>query len=424
MIRKLQFLIIAVVLIVASFATGLPFLFFIVYVSLLAVGGSYVLTRFGLADLEAGYRVDHRQGHVGDDLRTTYSISNTGGLPKPWLEVYNPTDLPEALPGRALGLRSWAQRSWIAIVPLTRRGTYRIEPMVVRTGDPFGFFEAAASVGRPTVVTVFPRVVPLPRWRLPNANLEGSHSAPERTLQTTPLATTVRPYAPGDSFNRIHWRSTARLGEIQVKEFDLEQTADVWLFVDLEGSIQAGQGDVSTVEEGLRVAASIAHDAILENRAVGLTTSGHRLVSLPADRGPRQHQKIMQLLAAVEGDGRTPLAEVLLTGLPWLRRGMTAVVITPSQDRRWARALTGLRARGVAAVVISLDAASYERAVGQGAAENDAAAQKKPTSTKERRHDGGSERGQEQRAMRFTLAEFDLKTYEVGAGDNLGAVLA
>src|SRR5664280_2828244 len=286
-----------------------------VYLGLLAIGGSYVLTRFGLADLEAGYRVDHRQGHVGDDMRTTYSISNASELPVP-------------LPGRALSLRSWAQRSWIAIVPLTRRGTFRIEPMVVRTGDPFGFFEAAASVGRPTVVTVFPRVVPLPRWRLPHSNLEGSHSAPERTLQTTPLATTVRPYAPGDSFNRIHWRSTARIGEIQVKEFDLEQTADVWLFVDLESPIQTGEGDISTVEETLRVAASIAHDAILENRAVGLTTSGHRLVSIPADRGPRQRQKIMQLLAAVEGDGGTPLAEMLLTGLPQLRRGMTAVSYT------------------------------------------------------------------------------------------------
>jgi uncharacterized protein (DUF58 family) len=407
-IRRLQFLIVAVILLIAAFASGLPFLFYVVYLWLLAIGGSYVLTRFGLADLEAGYRVDHRQAHVGDDLRTTYSISNASGLPKPWLEVYNPTDLPVPLPGRALGLRSWAQRSWIAIVPLTRRGTYRIEPMVVRTGDPFGFFEAAATVGRPTVVTVFPRVVPLPRWRLPNSNLEGSHSAPERTLQTTPLATTVRPYAPGDSFNRIHWRSTARVGEIQVKEFDLEQTADVWLFVDLESPIQTGEGDVSTVEETLRVAASIAHDAILENRAVGLTTSGHRLVSIPADRGPRQRQKIMQLLAAVEGDGGTPLAEMLLTGLPQLRRGMTAVVVTASRERRWVRALTSLRARGVASAVIALDAASYDVAARRrrrGDAEADLASQ-------------------EQRALRFALAEYDIKCHEVHAGDNLGAVLA
>ena len=409
MIRRLQFLIVAVVLLVAAFSTGLGFLFYVVYLGLLAVGGSYVLTRFGLADLEAGYRVDHRQGHVGDDMRTTYSISNASGLPKPWLEVYNPTDLPVPLPGRALSLRSWAQRSWIAIVPLTRRGTFRIEPMVVRTGDPFGFFEAAATVGRPTVVTVFPRVLALPRWRLPNAFLEGTHSAPERTLQTTPLATTVRPYAPGDSFNRIHWRSTARLGEIQVKEFDLEQTADLWLFVDLESRVQAGEGDISTVEEAMRVAASIAHDAILENRAVGLTTSGHRLVSIPADRGPRQRQKIMQLLAAAEGDGRTPLAEVLLTGLPKLRRGMTAVIVTSSPERTWVRTLTSLRTRGVAAAVVALDAESYEHA---GQPQNRGA---------DKASDAA---GQQRRALRFALAEYDVKTYEVHAGDNLGAVLA
>lgn len=408
MIRRLQFLLVAVILLIAAFSSGLPFLFYVVYLGLLAIGGSYVLTRSGLADLEAGYRVDHRQGHVGDDLRTTYSISNISRLPKLWLEVYNPTDLPVPLPGRALGLRSWAERSWIAIVPLTRRGTYRIEPMVVRTGDPFGFFEAAATVGRPTVITVFPRVLPLPRWRLPNSNLEGSHSVPERTLQTTPLATTVRPYAPGDSFNRIHWRSTARVGEIQVKEFDLEQTADVWLFVDLESPIQTGEGDVSTVEEAVRVAASIAHDAILENRAVGLTTSGHRLVSIPADRGPRQRQKIMQLLAAVEGDGGTPLAEMLLAGLPRLRRGMTAVVVTASRERRWVRALTPLRARGVAAAVIALDAASYDVAGSRrrsGEVDADLASH-------------------EQRALRFALAEYDIKCHEVHAGDNLGSVLA
>ena len=234
--------------------------------------------------------------------------------------------------------------------------------MVVRTGDPFGFFEAAATVGRPTVVTVFPRVVPLPRWRLPNANLEGTHSAPERTLQTTPLATTVRPYAPGDSFNRIHWRSTARLGEIQVKEFDLEQTADVWLFVDLEPPCRLERATFRRSRNSLRVAASIAHDAIVENRAVGVTTSGHRLVR-PGRPGPAPATEDH----GAAGGGRrrrphSPLGEVLLAGLPRLRRGMTAVVVTPSLDRSWVRALAALRSRGVAAVVVTVDAASYERA--------------------------------------------------------------
>ena len=320
-----------------------------------------MLTRFGLADLEAGYRVDHRQGHVGDDLRTTYSISNASGLPKPWLEVYNPTDLPVPLPGRALGLRSWAQRSWIAIVPLTRRGTFRIEPMVVRTGDPFGFFEAAATVGRPTVVTVFPRVVPLPRWRLPQREPRG---------QPLGAGADAADDAAGDDRPPVRARataSTASTGAARPGSARSRSRSSIssrrptsGSYVDLEAAVQGGEGDISTVEESLRVAASIAHDAILENRAVGLTTSGHRLVSIPADRGPRQRQKIMQLLAAVDGDGRTPLAEVLLTGLPKLRRGMTAVVVTPSRERAWVRTLTTLRGRGVTAAVVALDAASYE----------------------------------------------------------------
>ena len=57
---------------------------------------------------------------------------------------------------------------------------------------------------------------------------------------------------PGDSMNRIHWRSTARYGDIQVKEFDLEQTADAWIILDLQRGIQAGRGEESTTEATIR----------------------------------------------------------------------------------------------------------------------------------------------------------------------------
>jgi uncharacterized protein (DUF58 family) len=362
MIRRLQALVAAVVLLVAAFATGLAFLFYLLYLGILVVGGSYVLTRLGLTDLEAGYAVNQLHGRVGDTLRLTYTLRNAGRLPKVWLEVHNPTNLPGGLAGRALSLGPRAERSWIVKTPLTRRGHFRIEPLQIRTGDPFGLFEASAAVGQGLSLVVYPRVERLPLWRLPAASIEGSHAAPERTLQTTPLATTVRPYAPGDSMNRIHWKSTARHGEIQVKEFDLEQTSDAWIFLDLERRVQRGKGDDSTVEVAVRAAASIADRALLENRAVGLTTVGHRTAVLPADRGGRQHLKIMQLLAAVDGDGATPLSEALIAGLPRLRRGMTAVVITASHDRSWIRPLVALRSRGVACVAVVLDGPAFAAA--------------------------------------------------------------
>jgi uncharacterized protein (DUF58 family) len=124
----------------------------------------------------------------------------------------------------------------------------------VRSGDPFGFFEASASVGQGVSLIVYPRVDPLPHWRLPTAMVEGSHAQPERTSRP-------RRSRPPSGRGRRAIRSTdplattARHGEIQVKEFDLEQTADAWIFLDLDASVQEGEGDESTVEVGVRAAA-------------------------------------------------------------------------------------------------------------------------------------------------------------------------
>jgi len=414
MIRRIQLLVLGIVLLVAALSTGLPFIFYLLYLAILVVGGSYVLTRLGLADLEAGYAVSQVYGHVGEQFRVTYTLRNASRLVKPWLEVHNPTSLPVAIPGRAIALGSRGERSWVAKVPLTRRGHYRIEPLQVRTGDPFGFFEASASVGQPVTLVVYPRIDRLPLWRLPAANLEGSHAAPERTFQTSPLATTVRPYAPGDGFNRIHWRSTARHGEIQVKEFDLEQTADVWIFLDLERDIQTGDGEDSSAEVAIRAAASIADRSLNENRAVGLTAFGHRVSVLPADRGGRQHLKVMQTLAAVEADGAAPLVEGLVTGLSRLRRGMTAVVITASLDPAWVRPLAGLRARGVACVVLT---------VGPRPAPDGATHRRWPSEEDSLRPAGPSDESARTN-LRHALAEYQLKTYRVRAGRPLGEQLA
>jgi uncharacterized protein (DUF58 family) len=422
MIRRIQALAIATTLVLAAFSTGLPFLFYLLYLAVLVIGGSYIVTRLGLTDLEAGYAVNQLHGRVGDTLRVTYTLRNAGRMPKLWLEVYNPTNLPAGLPGRALSLGPNGERSWIIKTPLNRRGHFRIEPLQIRTGDPFGLFEAAAAVGQGLSLVVYPRVERLPLWRLPAANIEGSHAAPERTLQTTPLATTVRPYAPGDSFNRIHWKSTARHGDIQVKEFDLEQTSDAWIFLDLDRRVQAGRGDDSTVEVGVRAAASIADRALLENRAVGLTTSGHRIAVVPADRGGRQHHKIMQLLAAVEGDGTGQLAETLVTGLSRLRRGMTAVVITPSLERNWVRPLASLRSRGVACVVVLIDAES-SRAASEPARPSEVAAAWAAAAGSPAWQADAEAKAQAARALRHALAEYELRVNWVHARRPLAEAL-
>ncbi len=404
MIRRLQFGLIAMVLLVAAFSTGADFVFFLVYLGILVVGGAYLITRSGLADLEAGYVLDRPHAQVGDALRATYTVRNPSRIPKLWLEVYNPTSLPVAIPGRALALGSRSERSWVARVPLSRRGHFRVDPMVIRTGDAFGLFESYASVGAPSTVIVYPRVEVLPRWRLPAATLEGTRASPERTLQTTAMATSVRPYVPGDAYNRIHWKSSARHQELQIKEFDLEQTADVWIFLDLERSAHTGSGDAATIETAVRVAASIGSRALGDNRSLGFAAVGARRAVLPADRGPRQQQKLLQLLAAVDADGGMPLRDLLIEGLARLRRGMTAVIVTPSLERDWIRPLATLRRRGIGAAVCVLDPVAHEDETRRTRATAVMGDPEHEARTREAR-------ARDARALRHALAEHDLPVH-------------
>jgi uncharacterized protein (DUF58 family) len=410
MLRRLQFIALGLVLVIAAFSTGAIFLFFLLYLGVIVIGGSYVVTRFGLADLEAGHVLDRMRGEVGDVLRASYTVRNTSRMPKLWLEVHNPTTLPVPLPGRALALGSRSERSWVTYAQLTRRGHYRIEPLLLRAADPFGLFESYATVGRTSTVIVYPRVESIPGWHLVPAMVEGAHAHPVRTAQTTPHATSIRPYAPGDAYNRIHWKSSARQGELQVKEFDLEQTADVWLFLDLYAGAHTGTGDESTVEFAVRAAAAIGAQAIYDNRAVAMTASGARVVTLHPDRGQRQYQKLMQLLAAAQADGQQPLHEVLVENIARLRRGMTAVIITPSTERAWVKPLSTLQPRGVAVMIVELDAAGF------AARANAPSGQKLPTRAEATDLPAN-------RALIHALAEYDLRAVWVGPSRSLAEQL-
>ena len=54
-----------------------------------------------------------------------------------------------------------------------------------------------------------------------------------------------------------------------MKEFDLEPTANLWIALDLDRSVQAGHGDESTEEYGVKIVSSLAHQFVRDNKAVG-----------------------------------------------------------------------------------------------------------------------------------------------------------
>lgn len=396
--RQLRVVFFGTALVVAAFSTGIDFLFFLVYLLATLLLASRWYARRGLRGLRAGYHVLNPRSQVGDTLEAVYRVDNDSGWTKPWVEVANDSTLPAPLPGRVVGVKARGSRQWLAKVVLLRRGSYRLGALRVRTGDPFGLFSSEMVVGRPTWIVVFPRVHPLPHWRLPPSPVDGTTPSRRRYEAATPLVSTVRPYVYGDAINRIHWLSSVRHGELIVKEFDLEQAADLWLLLDLQRAAHAGAAESSSVETAVSAAASIAVHTLAENRAVGITVSSRRQQHLNPDRGTRVEQKILNLLANVQADGSRPLAEVVVSTLPQLRRGMTLCIVTGSTDREWVRGLASLRRRGIGTIVVLLDRFSFAE-----------------------RDDDDSQA--EQSAIRHALAEYGVAHHLLRAGDDLSSIL-
>jgi uncharacterized protein (DUF58 family) len=172
------------------------------------------------------------------------------------------------------------------------------------------------------------------------------------------------------------------------------------ILLDLDRSTHAGVGTDASVETAVTIAASVALRTLSDNRSVAMTASARRVQIHQPDRGPRVEQKLLHLLANVQADGTVPLAEVMTASLPQLRRGMTLCVITGSTDRTWVRSLAPLRRRGVAALAIVLDRASY---IG---AETDDASRA------------------ELAAIRHALAEYDIEQRLVRRGDAIAESIA
>ena len=144
-----------------------------------------------------------------------------------------------------------------------QRGRYRLGPLTLMSSDPLGLFPRERQLSATSIMLVYPATLDLPGFMPPMGMLPGGDAMRRRTHYITTNVSTVRDYVPGDSFNRIHWRSTARTGRMMVKEFELDPTADIWIVLDLDKSAHA-ESPWSLPEQEVG-------PAVLRHSSVGLT---------------------------------------------------------------------------------------------------------------------------------------------------------
>jgi uncharacterized protein (DUF58 family) len=358
--RPWQALLLIVILAFFSVSSGWKDLYLLTYVLLTLFVLSWFWARYSLSKLVFRRTATSGRVQVGENFDERLMLDNLGVMPKLWVQITDGSTLPGHRAGYVASMGGRKSAMWRARTVCRQRGRFQLGPVTAASGDPFGLFRRRIFLSPAQEVLVLPRVLPISNFALFTGGLPGRGRSSQRALHTTTNATTIREYMTGDALSRIHWRSSAHYNKLMVKEFDLDPAVDAWILLDLHDTVQAGEGEHATEEYGVTIAASVAIYLLRQDLSVGMIVNGEQREFLSLDRGDRQVERVLELLAVVRAGPGPELKEALALDAFHFGRNTVAIVITPSSSRDWHEGLRHLQRRGVQVAVIGLNAASFE----------------------------------------------------------------
>lgn len=339
----------------------------------------------------------------GDRVAVTIEITNRGRLPVGW------TLIEDLLPGDATffrppkldvqgarimvnSLMPAKQQTLSYEMQCNRRGYYQIGPLVMETGDYFGLHRRFRILNEPHFLMVLPKTVPLEGCDVSSKRPIGEVKMTYRLYEDPTRIAGVREYERGDSLNRIHWKATARTGQLHSKIYEPSTVAGATILLNFHQHAYPPQHEPLRSELAITTAASLANAVFEMGQQIGFVTNGRdaadrirsegwkgksrsdeetsnraearkssemleksdRLSPIVVEtrRGPERYTMILERLARLELTDGLSFSQLILETQPRLPRDASIIAILPSVDYEDAISLGGLRRQGYSVTAI------------------------------------------------------------------------
>jgi uncharacterized protein (DUF58 family) len=357
---------VAVALFVAAYAVGNPQLLFVACLLAALVGTGMLLVRFRSPRLGATRRFSHDVVSVGSPVTVSIEVSNdsigrsaaaTWRDRLPWAPgTTEPAPLP-ALPSARYSTRGVTRLDYVLHPP--RRGVVEVGPLTVDRADPFGVTSRRLVLGEARQLIVAPRVTPLAGSGFSLAGGDGSVRASRRNAAGNTDDLMTREYRRGDALRRVHWRATARHGDLMVRQEEESSFPTARVVLDTRAG---GYESDDAFEWALGMVASLGVHLVGSGFLLQLRETAPAQLVAPTEAGGGTGHDI-DFLTSLARVGQLPessgTASVAASDVD-LRGPIFAVLSRPSADSlRW---IAGQRARhehGVA-IVVGSDPAPVE----------------------------------------------------------------
>jgi uncharacterized protein (DUF58 family) len=294
---------------------------------------------------------------VGASARVVLRLQNLSGLPTGTLLLED--RLPYALGSRPrLVLERLARHQASSVAYTVRaevRGRYEVGPLVVRLTDPFGLCELTRSFPSVDHLTVTPVVQPLPPVRMTGEYAGSGESRARSVAVHGEDDAATREYRHGDDLRRVHWRSTARTGELMVRREEQPWESKATLVLDTRAAGHRGEGPTASFEWAVSAVASIAVHLRQHGYKLRMVTGGGIDVDATEVDGDGL---LLDYLAEVRLDPRADLA-TLIERVRHRTDGGLIIGVFGMLDVAEAELLGALRANNATCVGMLIDSSSW-----------------------------------------------------------------
>lgn len=243
-----------------AIGTGATFFYFVSYIWLFFVLMSAGIHQINTLRLISQFEIEKTELTAGEAIAIRYRVLNNSIVPAFNVKIYPVISKSfgyEQFDSDQHGFDSYEVKVIDRKLVCQRRGFYHLGEVAFEVKDPLGNMTTSFSKSKSIEVVVRPRIYNVEGEGALPLERSGSRGMSLRHLSDRTSIKSVRPYVEGDALRDIHWKLTAKTGEVKVKEFTQSVSEKIYLFID--GCQSSYEEAPERADDAMDLAASLCH---------------------------------------------------------------------------------------------------------------------------------------------------------------------
>lgn len=333
--RNIVIILSIILLVFVLFVGGkMPYFLFYIYISALLVPLIHCLIIY--KDLSGSVNIPNKSIYVGDKVAISYTVRNSGKITIPYLEIENSISREltgEEPPKIMTTLNPKDFFTYNEELILKRRGYYPLGEIQLVIKDVFGFYSIKKKVTSETSLLVYPMPTELNSFRITSIEQLGDMLIDDKAFQDKTRVSSIRDFREGDSVKWIHWKLSAKLDELIIKEFDNSADTHVVVFVDNYQGLYKNDLDRRLEDKVADVGISVINYYIKHSIPVTLQTQDREKIVEVNGNKKSDLKPFLETFARFKGNGVFELGAFMKKRIDIIKKGSTVVIITPIIDK-------------------------------------------------------------------------------------------